>query len=536
MIAATFPALSAGQSVWLRTALFALMVVSSAASSADASQLWTTTLEVVVGGEPGSADALTRVTDVVPDVDGTTLWVRQSERVSIWRVADTSAPILEYGRRNDTAPLGAPLGAFPDASGFWIRYSGGWGRFWARRRPCPCPSRTRPTAGRGQPLPKTAPCSRAKSLPPSPERSSGRPTTRAGRLPWRGFGPPRGAGFADTLALYDSSGQDFAVAYGTSRLFEGQPFSDHDLTYLNLRRGAAGVVQRRGRADEVRVVEIMPGPDTILDVRLPLRPTPMQRERVEAAIEPKARSVRDLMQRADGSPPSDAAVRAIVEEALYVPSRLPLVTAAISTVLGRSVAQHERGARPRHGLACAGPVGRRRPGAAGPAPGLVPASRRHARPCVGTRARRALFGTGAGAEAGPALMPRSIAFPTAAGLLLLACADGGEPSGSPYSEPHPGAVGPTVALVDSLLLEETEYYIGRPYSLSADTADGSFLIADGYSNRIFRFGRDGRFLQSYGHPGEGPGEFTGLSRAFILDRFDRSWHRCPAGPADHVCA
>ena len=114
-------------------------------------------------------------------------------------------------------------------------------------------------------------------------------------------------------------------------------------------------------------------------------------------------------------------------------------------------------------------------------------------------------------------MPRSIAFATAPGLLLLACADGGEPSGSPYSEPYPSAAGPTVALVDSLLLEETEYYIGRPYSLSADTADGSFLIADGYSNRIFRFGRDGRFLQSYGHPGEGPGEFTGLSRAFILD-------------------
>ncbi len=74
-----------------------------------------------------------------------------------------------------------------------------------------------------------------------------------------------------------------------------------------------------------------------------------------------------------------------------------------------------------------------------------------------------------------------------------------------------------MALVDSLLLEETEYHIGRPFSLTADTADGSFLIADGYSNRIFRFGRDGRFLQSYGSPGEGPGEFTGLGRAFILN-------------------
>ncbi len=331
MIAATFPALSAGQSVWLRTALFALMVVSSAASSADASQLWTTTLEVVVGGEPGSADALTRVTDVVPDVDGTTLWVRQSERVSIWRVADTSAPILEYGRRNDTAPLGAPLGAFPDASGFWIRYSGGWGRFGhdgglVRALPNPPDGWTRAAiAENGSML--------AREESPPLARAFEWPADHPGwTLAVARLRPAEGSWVADTLALYDSSGQDFAVAYGTSRLFEGQPFSDHDLTYLNLRRGAAGVVQRRGRADEVRVVEIMPGPDTILDVRLPLRPTPMQRERVEAAIEPKARSVRDLMQRADGSPPSDAAVRAIVEEALYVPSRLPLVTAAISTV------------------------------------------------------------------------------------------------------------------------------------------------------------------------------------------------------------
>ncbi len=71
--------------------------------------------------------------------------------------------------------------------------------------------------------------------------------------------------------------------------------------------------------------------------------------------------------------------------------------------------------------------------------------------------------------------------------------------------------------VDSLLLQETEFHLGRPYSLSADTVDGSFLIADGYLGRMLRFARDGRYLRAYGRPGEGPGEFRGLGRGFILN-------------------
>ena len=81
---------------------------------------------------------------------------------------------------------------------------------------------------------------------------------------------------------------------------------------------------------------------------------------------------------------------------------------------------------------------------------------------------------------------------------------------------HQGVAGPAIVQVDSLLLEETEFHLGRPYSLSADTVDGSFLIADGYLGRLLRFARDGRYMRAYGRPGEGPGEFEGLGRGFIL--------------------
>ncbi len=83
--------------------------------------------------------------------------------------------------------------------------------------------------------------------------------------------------------------------------------------------------------------------------------------------------------------------------------------------------------------------------------------------------------------------------------------------------PNQGVAGPAIVQVDSLLLEETEFHLGRPYSLSVDTVDGSFLIADGYLGRMLRFARDGRYMRAYGRPGEGPGEFRGLGRGFILN-------------------
>ena len=100
-----------------------------------------------------------------------------------------------------------------------------------------------------------------------------------------------------------------------------------------------------------------------------------------------------------------------------------------------------------------------------------------------------------------------------AGLLLCAGCTA-DPGGRPTTE----ASGPSVVPVDSVLLEETgRFYIGNPFSLVPDTTDGSFLISDFFENRILRFARDGRLQQTYGRPGEGPGEFVDLGPAFILN-------------------
>ena len=77
--------------------------------------------------------------------------------------------------------------------------------------------------------------------------------------------------------------------------------------------------------------------------------------------------------------------------------------------------------------------------------------------------------------------------------------------------------GPAVTVVDSVLLDENDrFYLGNPFSLVVDTADGSFLISDFYQNRILRYERDGKLRQFYGRPGSGPGEFRSISTAFVL--------------------
>ena len=90
-------------------------------------------------------------------------------------------------------------------------------------------------------------------------------------------------------------------------------------------------------------------------------------------------------------------------------------------------------------------------------------------------------------------------------------------SNSEASKPA-GKTGPVVLPLGDILLEETDkYYLGNPWSLVVDTADGSFLISDAFEGQIICFGRDGRVVQRYGRPGEGPSEFQGMGPTFILN-------------------
>ena len=112
-------------------------------------------------------------------------------------------------------------------------------------------------------------------------------------------------------------------------------------------------------------------------------------------------------------------------------------------------------------------------------------------------------------------MARTFRSAIVAGALAFPC---GCLDGGPEADRRAAGAGPAVVPVAGVLLEETEQsYLGNPWSLVVDTADGSFLVSDFAQGRIIRFGRDGRVVQSYGRPGEGPGEFQGMGATFILN-------------------
>lgn len=108
---------------------------------------------------------------------------------------------------------------------------------------------------------------------------------------------------------------------------------------------------------------------------------------------------------------------------------------------------------------------------------------------------------------------RRVAF---VALCVLSHACSGEPADRVVD--HADYQGPNVVVLEPVLLEESDqYYLGNPSSLVVDTLDGSFLVSDHYSGRLFRFGRDGSVVRTYGRPGSGPGEFQGIGPAFVLN-------------------
>jgi len=101
---------------------------------------------------------------------------------------------------------------------------------------------------------------------------------------------------------------------------------------------------------------------------------------------------------------------------------------------------------------------------------------------------------------------------TAIAIVALGC-------GSRGGGPRSGKVsGPTLTLIDSVEVQESDsIYIGRPYTPAIDPYDGTVYVPDFFSNRVYRFGRDGRLLRTYGRPGQGPGEFRSAEMTFVLD-------------------
>ncbi len=68
-------------------------------------------------------------------------------------------------------------------------------------------------------------------------------------------------------------------------------------------------------------------------------------------------------------------------------------------------------------------------------------------------------------------------------------------------------LGPTLILMDSVVLQEDEtHYIGQPLEMLLGP-DGSFVVTDMFASSATRFDRAGRPIRRFGRSGGGPGEF-----------------------------
>lgn len=101
----------------------------------------------------------------------------------------------------------------------------------------------------------------------------------------------------------------------------------------------------------------------------------------------------------------------------------------------------------------------------------------------------------------------------AVGIVLGCDRDAGEKgSADPQS---PG--GPTLVLLDSITLDESDsLYVGLPGWIHA-APDGTYLIADPQTAAIYHFAGDGRYLKRFGRRGKGPGEFSAPGRIALDD-------------------
>lgn len=109
-------------------------------------------------------------------------------------------------------------------------------------------------------------------------------------------------------------------------------------------------------------------------------------------------------------------------------------------------------------------------------------------------------------------LPR-LTFPLALMALNLTGCD----SGAAGIGRNEGA-GPLAVPMDSvLLMTDDTLYIGKPFNLTVDPHDGTFYVTDLFSRRMYRFGRNGETLNTYGRPGQGPGELSSPGLGFVLD-------------------
>ena len=145
----------------------------------------------------------------------------------------------------------------------------------------------------------------------------------------------------DTIAHLDARNEILGVqAFGNSRPipaqhFEGQPFPDNDLFYLDAMSGTVGVVTRNGLPGRVGLYEIGIRGDTTWRRHVELPPVPIPAEVLAEAVE-------QLVESITASPAPGAVLaglpldtlRRMARDALHLPSHRPPVTRAVATASG----------------------------------------------------------------------------------------------------------------------------------------------------------------------------------------------------------
>lgn len=89
-----------------------------------------------------------------------------------------------------------------------------------------------------------------------------------------------------------------------------------------------------------------------------------------------------------------------------------------------------------------------------------------------------------------------------------ACLAAGCGHGDEVWRPRPDAAGPSVRIIDSVVLQEPDSApLGAHTSFFARSAGGEFFVGDVDRRTVVRFAPDGRFAGTIGTRGDGPGEF-----------------------------
>lgn len=142
----------------------------------------------------------------------------------------------------------------------------------------------------------------------------------------------------DTIAVLDKRNIWLSIilrdprqrrSFGSS--LSRQPFPNDDMWWIDPEAGSIGVVRRNGPPGVAEVFEIVASGDTAWHRRLSLPAVPLSPERAESAIEEK---VDGLRAQAESYGLTTAQLRTVVEEALHVPSHLPVVSAVVATASG----------------------------------------------------------------------------------------------------------------------------------------------------------------------------------------------------------